>query len=799
MGKKKFYFGGVKKSGISAITVAVMLLVSCFIGITLAFFTDNDFADKGVTMSGKVLIEAVGKATAYESIEDTENNGVVSTKLKINILDNYDYLIPGTPLEIPVNCKVLKSTTKPLLRASMVLNLVDAETSVPQVDTEGVIGDINSQVSSIVQANEWHLHTDGWYYFVGNEPQDPEALSGDMLLQEIETEGVVEGTYVPFITSNITFPTYVERDYSGLGVVMQITFQAIQNYIPDSNGNKMDNTITNSLKIFKAFDDENASSTSLDYFDVSIIDGKNTINLKSGIDKPSTVILPDKDSSDNPITQIGTSFSGNTGISKLVVPESYTSIQEGSFYNSDIQTIDLSKSKIVVIPDNCFQNSMIVSVKMPETLTTISEYSFEGSSLAFITIPESLTTIETGAFWDTSIKVLEIPKNVNSIAIKSINSVCLEKIVVANDNANYQDIDDYTLLTKNGTTLLKLVNDYKSETYMIPDTVTTLQEFSLYYSKNIKDLIITKSVQTINSNVFPTSLESVDVVNNSNFRDSDNLVLYNSAMSIMYLYLDTEATILNIPGTVTTIKGGAFVKGSALKPEYALESLLIGPNLSDVSENPFVNLSLKNIVVDESNTKLRSDNNVALIETTTNRFNTYARRSSLNSYTVPNDITKIADRAFQCSNNLLSINLPNGLTSIESGAFQYCNYLTNINIPNTVTSIGDNALGNLPEITSITVYGDLSSSLLVNCVDLKYLTIGRNVTSIDFALAEGCSSLEWISFESTSPPTFMSSNMFTGASSDFVIYVPDASVSAYKIAANFTDYSDKIKAISTRS
>ena len=44
----------------------------------------------------------------------------------------------------------------------------------------------------------------------------------------------------------------------------------------------------------------------------------------------------------------------------------------------------------------------------------------------------------------------------------------------------------------------------------------------------------------------------------------------------------------------------------------------------------------------------------------------------------------------------------------------------------------------------------------------------------------------------------MSSNMFAGASDNFVIYVPDASVNSYKSATNLIGYADKIKAISTR-
>ena len=96
-----------------------MVLVT---GVTLAFFFDPDWSSGKVTMSGAVNIEAVGKGTAYESIENTSTSNLMGS-----LSDGYSVLIPGMPISIDVNCKVYQSTTKPLLRADFNAVLLDKD------------------------------------------------------------------------------------------------------------------------------------------------------------------------------------------------------------------------------------------------------------------------------------------------------------------------------------------------------------------------------------------------------------------------------------------------------------------------------------------------------------------------------------------------------------------------------------------------------------------------------------------------------------------------------------------------
>lgn len=251
-----------QKVNVPYILISCILLLLLVVGVTLAFFYDDDSATSNVTMSGQVRILAVGEGTTYSPIEDTTTSNLV-----IKLQDNYSVLIPGMEISIHANCKVLQSTTKPLLRAKMELILTELDTSDDGEnnadDSQSVISDIYGQFSSIIlDDEEWVKYKvpgedTEYFYYIGSDKQTP-AESKDYVLKSIDA--TENDTIIHFIDEPIIFPNYVTSAYSGLGVKIVITFQAIQNYIPDSVGKQLPNTIHNSQKIFSHF--SGASGTS---------------------------------------------------------------------------------------------------------------------------------------------------------------------------------------------------------------------------------------------------------------------------------------------------------------------------------------------------------------------------------------------------------------------------------------------------------------------------------------------------------------------------------------------------------
>ena len=149
-------------------------------------------------------------------------------------------------------------------------------------------------------------------------------------------------------------------------------------------------------------------------------------------------------------------------------------------------------------------------------------------------------------------------------------------------------------------------------------------------------------------------------------------------------------------------------------------------------------------------------------------------------------VTSIDIDAFIHFHDLTSVTLPNSLVSIGSASFYGCTGLTSLTIPDSVTSIGDYAVQ--------------------DCTGLTNVTIGSGVTSIGlyaFGLyLKGPSALTSVTVKATNPPNTNGDGIFdnedTGdspANSNLVIYVPAASVNAYKNNASWIKYASRIQAI----
>ena len=170
----------------------------------------------------------------------------------------------------------------------------------------------------------------------------------------------------------------------------------------------------------------------------------------------------------------------------------------------------------------------------------------------------------------------------------------------------------------------------------------------------------------------------------------------------------------------------------------------------------------------------------------------------LTSVTIPDSVTSIDRYAFMACTRLTSINIPSGVTSIGQAAFDNCSKLTSINIPSGVTSIGTSAFGSCDSLTSVTIPNSVTSiggAAFASCSGLTSVTIGNGVTNIDYRAFQNCSGLTSITIEATTPPTLSDNDVFANNASGRKIYVPAASVEAYKTRSGWSDYAADIEAI----
>ena len=85
----------------------------------------------------------------------------------------------------------------------------------------------------------------------------------------------------------------------------------------------------------------------------------------------------------------------------------------------------------------------------------------------------------------------------------------------------------------------------------------------------------------------------------------------------------------------------------------------------------------------------------------------YLYNQNIKSFTIPNHIKRIADRAFSGCSSLTSVTIGNGVKRIGNYAFAGCSSLTSLTIGNGVKRIGDYAFSGCRSLTSITFNGTI--------------------------------------------------------------------------------------------
>ena len=117
--------------------------------------------------------------------------------------------------------------------------------------------------------------------------------------------------------------------------------------------------------------------------------------------------------------------------------------------------------------------------------------------------------------------------------------------------------------------------------------------------------------------------------------------------------------------------------------------------------------------------------------------------------------------------NLKTIILPNSVVRIDADGFRFCENLTSITIGNNVEIIGNSAFD--------------------DCRSLTTITLPASIKEIRRQAFCDCSNLTSLYCKATNPPLFESSSSFNAT-----IYVPMASVDAYKAADGWRSYASRI-------
>ena len=272
--------------------------------------------------------------------------------------------------------------------------------------------------------------------------------------------------------------------------------------------------------------------------------------------------------------------------------------------NEALETVDLSDSNIIEIPNNCFyKDTNLKTVYLPETsLVKLGKQAFsechflhtfgpKSANDGEYTIPESLTAIADEAFKNNyCMQVLNLPASATVLSMSMFNIYIkqedvekygytpLETINVDENNPNYTSFDG-TLYNKDMTILRCRPVAKKDPTYTVPDSVTTIEQCACGANIYLENAFLTENVTSIADKAFNDchNLNGVDFGSNGTVtlgktvftRSKGTITLYGTTGSTAQKYAEnnkSKVTFVDNDSVASKLeilaKNGSAISGS---------------------------------------------------------------------------------------------------------------------------------------------------------------------------------------------------------------------------------------------
>ena len=492
------------------------------------------------------------------------------------------------------------------------------------------------------------------------------------------------------------------------------------------------------------------------------------------------------------LTSIGTAAFSHSGIKKVENLGTITSLPNGQW--------DGTLQDNVGVFAKC---KNLESCVLPDTLETIGSYAFiECSALPSINLSSSLKTIGDAAFSDcTAFTSIDFPSSITTIgsnAFKGCTSLEIDDLALPNltsiGNGAFMNVKIRRI--SNLGKLAYLIDASESgytlgdrnilEEIILPETMTEIGWNALYKYTALTNVTLPSSLTTIKANAFNGC---------------------------------TALTNITLPSSLVTIEKNAFYNCTLLE----IEDLSL-PNLETLGSGAFNRVKISKISNLGKITAVNPENWSA---------ENLGDKSVLREITLPNTLKTIGSNTFNGYTALKTITIESGASGIKVGASAFSGLpsSTTFNVdPDAFVSLGSNAFSNtsiwnevtftnvtrldhqvfrgstiskikLPSVetmASTTNYDGIFSA----CPNLILVDIGANCTSIgadSFGRFVGTRGNNiTVVVRATTPPSLAGALINTQWVYATVgeLYVPDASVDAYKEATNWSRYADIIKPLS---
>ena len=338
----------------------------------------------------------------------------------------------------------------------------------------------------------------------------------------------------------------------------------------------------------------------------------------------------------------------------------------------------------------------------------------------------------------------------------------------------------------------------------IGDCVTSIDNRAFDYCRSLTSVTIPNSVTNIGNGAFGDCSGLTSVVIPSSV----------TSIGVQAFMQCFNLTGITIPSSVTSVGQAAFnncwhlktVTCNAASIDFAafgsndeLTAVTLGSSVTNIADGAFVGCNnLSSMTIDNGNRSYRYENGV-LFNYTKSDLVQFFIGNGLTNYIVPNSINRICGYAFTFCSGLTSVTIGNSVTSIGSMAFYNCSSLTSVNIPIGITTINEETFYGCHNLTGVTIPDNVTTIgryAFAGCFSFTSVTIPDSVITINDGAFNACTSLASVTVNATTPPA-LGSNVFDNtpiASGTGYIYVPTASVNAYKSASGWSNYASRIRA-----
>lgn len=371
-------------------------------------------------------------------------------------------------------------------------------------------------------------------------------------------------------------------------------------------------------------------------------------------------------------------------------------------------TIELGSNEVVIpaiyngmpvvgICDFTFENSNIVSIEIPESVTDIGMYAFRGcTNLATVNIPSGVTQIDASTFSGcASLEEIIIPKGVTEIGGQAFSGTALKTLV-------------------------------------LPDTVTSIGMSAFATTERITDLYINGDLNKyINVNAYRVG----------------NTISYGTLPMAKNLYswhMNGDITIAGVKYDPVT----EFSVGGDPNLDNILQGMFKGVETLKLVQIGQMNGGAEIVVEGDAFRDCPNLERVILLDNvSTVGYYAFAGCTSLTELTL-SGVSIIQNGAFDGTTSLKGVSLPDTVIEVWMNAF-YNSGIKYVNIPRYLSVLGQSAFQNcvnLEKVTSASYYYNndtndrrpqdtvlttLDFGVFSYCTNLEYIVLPKSITKIE--------------------------------------------------------------------